>query len=85
MTKFTKYLLGEYTNKKEDGKLSLEMTSSLFEQWNISGDKGSYRTNDIEEMQGHFDMFCNMLETYAEPLSESLIKCYHYCQLLSRG
>lgn len=36
------------------------------------------RTKDIEETTGHFIMFNNMLKTYNMPITEELIKSYHY-------
>ncbi len=37
-----------------------------------------YRAKDIEEMNGHFLMFNKMLTTITEPLTQDLIKTFHY-------
>lgn len=48
--------------------------------WNcfISISQEVYRAKDIEEMNGHFLMFNRMLTTIDEPLSEDMIKVFHY-------
>ena len=42
-----------------------------------------YRAKDVEEMNGHFLMFNKVLDTLDEPLSQELIKQFHY-ELKSR-
>lgn len=37
-----------------------------------------YRAKDVEEMNGHFLMFNKMLDTLCEPLTQELIKQFHY-------
>lgn len=70
--------MGYNSNKIEGGTLTEEQTASIFETGTVSGDGVFFRTKDIEEMTGHFTMFNHMLKTYNEPLSEDLIKRYHY-------
>lgn len=65
------------SNKIEGSTLSREHTSSLFETGTIYGDD-IYRSKDIEETTGHFLMFNHMLKTLDEPLTEKLIKEFHY-------
>lgn len=55
--------------------LTKDQTASLFDN-NIVYD--DFRLKDIEEMRGHFLMFNYMLDTINEPLSEDLIKQFHY-------
>ena len=37
-----------------------------------------YRAKDVEETNGHFLMFNKMIDTLDEPLSEELIKAFHF-------
>lgn len=67
------------SNKIEGSTLTPEQTESLFATGTIHSDgEIVYRAKDIEEMTGHFSMFNCMLKTWSEPLSEELIKRYHY-------
>ncbi|MCC8128018.1 MAG: Fic family protein [Clostridiales bacterium] len=67
------------SNKIEGSTLTPEQTASLFDTGTLRSDEDSvYRAKDIEEMTGHFAMFNHMLATWEEPLSEKLIKEYHY-------
>lgn len=67
------------SNRIEGSTLSEDDTASLFETRTISSSEGViYRAKDIEEMTGHFEMFNQMLKTFEQPLSEELIKSYHY-------
>lgn len=65
------------SNKIEGSTLTQEHTASLFETGTLYGDD-IYRAKDIEETSGHFLMFNHMLKTLDEPLSEKLIKAFHY-------
>lgn len=67
------------SNKIEGSTLTPEQTESLFTTGTIRSDgEIVYRAKDIEEMTGHFSMFNCMLQTWDEPLTEELIKKYHY-------
>lgn len=75
---WTQRTMGYNSNKIEGGTLTKEQTASIFETGTVYGDGTYFRTKDIEEMTGHFSMFNCMLKTYADPLSEELVKRYHY-------
>lgn len=66
------------SNKIEGSTLSEEQTASLFERGTLPATGDYYRAKDIEETNGHFLMFNKMLDTLSEPLSEKLIKEFHY-------
>lgn len=75
----TQKMLAYNSNRIEGSTLTYNQTISIFETGTIITDKEQFvRTKDIEEMNGHFIMFNNMLKTYNETLSEKLIKSYHY-------
>lgn len=67
------------SNRIEGSHLTKDETASLFETGQIISDGlVVYRSKDIEEMSGHFLMFNKMLQTIDKPLSEDLIKAFHY-------
>lgn len=67
------------SNRIEGSNLSYNQVSILFATKTIVSDnKQLIRTKDVEEMNGHFVMFNNMLKTYNQELTEDLIKSYHY-------
>lgn len=66
------------SNKIEGSTLTKEQTASLFDTGNVPQSDNYYRAKDIEEMNGHFLMFNRMIDTLEEPLSEKLIKEFHY-------
>lgn len=66
------------SNKIEGSTLTKEQTASLFDTGVIPQGDDYYRAKDIEEMNGHFLMFNHMIDTLGEPLSEKLIKEFHY-------
>lgn len=66
------------SNKIEGSTLTKEQTASLFDTGVIARGNEYYRAKDIEEMNGHFLMFNHMIDTLEEPLSEKLIKEFHY-------
>lgn len=74
----TQYQMTYNSNKIEGSKLTENQTISLFETGTIFASSESFRAKDIEEATGHFMMFNEMLNTYTEPLTEQLIKRYHY-------
>ena len=76
----TQKRLAYNSNKIEGSTLTKDQTSTLFDTGSILGvDNEIYRAKDVEEMTGHFTMFNEMLKSWAEPLSEAMIKKYHYC------
>lgn len=74
----TQRILAYNSNRIEGSTLTEKQTASIFETGTLSGDGMDFRTKDIEEMTGHFAMFNYMLETVDLPLSEDLIKQYHF-------
>ena len=66
------------SNKIEGSTLTKEQTASLFDTGMLPQNENYYRAKDIEEMNGHFLMFNKMLTTIAEPLTQDLIKAFHY-------
>ena len=75
---FTQRNLAYNSNKIEGSTLTERQTASLFETGTIFGEDAIFRAKDVEEMTGHFLMFNYMLQTYQEPLTEDLVKQYHY-------
>ncbi len=75
---FTQRLLAYNSNKIEGSTLTEEQTASLFDHGTLPKSDDYYRAKDVEEMNGHFLMFNRMLDTLAEPLTQELIKQYHY-------
>lgn len=75
---FTQRNLAYNSNKIEGSTLTERQTASLFETGTIFGEDAVFRAKDVEEMTGHFLMFNYMLQTYQEPLTEDLVKQYHY-------
>lgn len=74
----TQRTLAYNSNKIEGSTLTEKQTASIFETGTLVGEDIVFRTKDVEEMTGHFSMFNYMLETYGLPLTEKLIKEYHY-------
>ena len=74
----TQRRLAYNSNKIEGSTLTEEQTLSLFESGQLPASDDVYRAKDIEEMQGHFAMFNHMIDSLDEPLSETLIKQFHY-------
>lgn len=66
------------SNKIEGSTLTKEQTASLFDTGMLPQTDDYYRAKDIEEMNGHFLMFNAMLLTIEEPLTQELIKKFHY-------
>ena len=75
---FTQRKLAYNSNKIEGSTLTEKQTASIFNTGTLTSDGSIFRTKDVEEMTGHFTMFSNMLKSYDKPLSEELIKSYHY-------
>lgn len=74
----TQRLLAFNSNRIEGSTLTYNQTSSIFETGTVSSGEDVIKTKDIEEMNGHFLMFNNMLKQYEENISEELIKGLHY-------
>lgn len=75
---FTQRLLAYNSNKIEGSTLTEEQTASLFDHGILPKSDDYYRAKDVEEMNGHFLMFNRMLDTLTEPLTQALIKQFHY-------
>ncbi len=75
---YTQRLLAYNSNKIEGSTLTEEQTASLFDNGTLPKSDDYYRAKDVEEMNGHFLMFNKMLDTLNKPLSQELIKQFHY-------
>lgn len=75
---YTQRLLAYNSNKIEGSTLTEEQTASLFDNGTLPKSEDYYRAKDVEEMNGHFLMFNKMLDTLDEPLTQKLIKQFHY-------
>ena len=75
---YTQRLMAYNCNKIEGSTLTEEQTASLFDTGTLPQSDDYYRAKDVEEMNGHFLMFNKMLDTLDEPLSQKLIKQFHY-------
>jgi len=75
---YTQRLLAYNSNKIEGSTLTEEQTASLFDNGTLPKSDDYYRAKDVEEMNGHFLMFNKMLDSLDEPLTQELIKRFHY-------
>lgn len=75
---YTQRLLAYNSNKIEGSTLTEEQTASLFDNGTLPKSDDYYRAKDVEEMNGHFLMFNKMLDTLDKPLTQDLIKQFHY-------
>ncbi len=75
---YTQRMLAYNSNKIEGSTLTEEQTAALFDNGILPKSDDYYRAKDVEEMNGHFLMFNKMLDTIEEPLSQDLIKAFHY-------
>lgn len=75
---YTQRILAYNSNKIEGSTLTEEQTASLFDSGILPKTDDFYRAKDVEEMNGHFLMFNRMLDTLEEPLTQELIKAFHY-------
>ncbi|WP_304430979.1 Fic family protein [Romboutsia ilealis] len=75
---YTQRLFAYHSNKIEGSILTEEQTAFLFDNGTLPRSDDCYRAKDVEEMNGHFLMFNRMLDTLDEPLSQELIKQFHY-------
>lgn len=65
------------SNKIEGSSLTPEHTNSLFTEGYMESDT-VYRTNEVEEMQGHFLMFNYAIIVLDKPLTSDIIKQIHF-------
>lgn len=75
---YTQRLLAYNSNKIEGSTLTEEQTASLFDNGTLPRSDDYYRAKDVEEMNGHFLMFNKMLDTIDAPLTQELIKQFHF-------
>ena len=75
---YAQRLLAYNSNRIEGSTLTEEQTASLFDNGILPKSDDYYKVKDVEEMNGHFLMFNKMLETLYEPLTQELIKQFHY-------
>lgn len=75
---YTQRILAYNSNKIEGSTLTEEQTASLFDTGILPRTENYYRAKDVEETNGHFLMFNRMLDTINQPLSQELIKIFHY-------
>lgn len=75
---YTQRLLAYNSNRIEGSTLTEEQTASLFDNGTLPQSDDYYRAKDVEEMNGHFLMFNKMLDTLNEPLTQELIKQFHF-------
>ena len=74
---YTQKKLAYSSNRIEGSTLTADQTSLLFDTGTLYSDE-VFRAKDIEEANGHFLMFNHMLKTLDEPLTEELIKKFHW-------
>lgn len=75
---YTQRLLAYNSNKIEGSTLTEEQTASLFDYGKLPKSDDYYRAKDVEEMNGHFLMFNYMLDALEQPLTEELMKRFHF-------
>lgn len=75
---YTQRLLAYNSNKIEGSTLTEEQTASLFDHGMLPKSDDYYRAKDVEETNGHFLMFNKMLDTINNPLTQNMIKQFHY-------
>lgn len=69
-----------YNSNFIDGNfLTFEQVESLYNTSSISTKEGSMQAKSLAEIQGHFLAFNYLVGTLDEPLSEEIIKAFHYC------
>lgn len=75
---YTQRTMAYNSNKIEGSTLTPEQTASLFDYGTLPENDDFYRAKDVEEMNGHFLMFNQMLDALEQELSEEIIKKLHY-------
>lgn len=69
-----------YNSNFIDGNfLTFEQVESLYNTGSISTREGSMQAKSLAEIQVHFSAFNYLVGTLDEPLSEEIIKAFHYC------
>ncbi len=76
---FTQKNMAYHSNRIEGSTLTSEQTASLFDTGMLfSNGEISYKAKDIEEMNGHFKMFNEILKTLDQKLTSDMIKSFHF-------
>lgn len=75
---YSQRTLAYNSNKIEGSTLNEEQTASLFDTGMLPRSEDYYRAKDVEETNGHFLMFNKMIDTLDKPLSEEIIKAFHF-------
>lgn len=76
---YTQAALSYNSSRIEGNALTPDETAELFNTGALDPEDGSvYRAKDVEEMRGHFAMFNRCLLTIDQPLSQQLIKDFHF-------
>lgn len=76
--RLTQYTMAYHSNKMEGSTLTEDQTRCLFDDGILPASQDEYKVKDIEEAQGHFRMFHEVVHTYSEPLTQEQIKNYHF-------
>lgn len=74
----TQYMFAFNSNYMEGSTLTIDQTRSLFQTGTLPSSQDDYIAKDIEEAQGHFLMFNEMINHYEQELTEELIKTFHF-------
>ncbi|MCR5195582.1 MAG: Fic family protein [Pseudobutyrivibrio sp.] len=74
----TQRALSYNSSRIEGNTLTPDETAELFNTGTIGIDGHVYKPKDVEEMTGHFSMFNRCIATLDKPLTEELIKEYHF-------
>jgi Fic family protein len=75
---YTQRAMAYNSNKIEGSALTEDQTAALFEEGYLPATDDFYKSKDIEEMNGHFLMFNKMVLEFGKPLTEEMIKEFHY-------
>lgn len=76
---FTQKLMAFNSNRIEGSHLAAEHTASLFDTGTIVTEgEFVYRAKDVEEMNGHFKVFNQVLKSLGAPLTLDMIKSFHF-------
>lgn len=76
---YTQKAMAYNSNKLEGSTFTSEQTASLFDTGTVIAEDGFVlRAKDVEEMNGHFKLFNEIVKSLGAPLSSDLIKRFHY-------
>lgn len=75
---YTQRTMAYNSNRIEGSTLTEDQTAALFEEGYLPATDEYYKSKDIEEMNGHFLMFNKMIACFGQPISEEMIKQFHY-------